>query len=165
MNHDTPTINLVGYVSAFMASLSLFSLVDATHQAGSSVVAAATSAYLLPLLAIVSMLFLALAIIAWSRFVLPGGRRWNSAKVEENILFLGLGVACLFGVLAAVSYLLATIAPESFQSLAHWLTRSWAVIFAACFALLAYQGRPERRGGFMALAAVFVTLAIFGIFF
>ena len=46
-----------------------------------------------------------------------------------------------------------------------WLTKSWALIYALCFGALAYYSRPARRGGFMAIAAVFLTFAIFGMLF
>lgn len=165
MNHETPTINLVGYVAGFMTALSLFSLVDAGHQPGVSAAAAVSATYLLPLLGLAALLFLVLAIIALSRSLVQGGRRWNSPRIEETLLVIGLATACLFGVLALIGFVLATIAPASFGALALWLSRSWAAIFAICFIGLAYESRPSRRGGFLAVAAAFATIAIFGLFF
>ncbi len=71
-------------------------------------------------------------------------------------------VACGMGALALAGYGLAAL---GLGNAALWLAKSWALIYAVCFGVLAYYSRPARRGGFMAIAAVFLTFAIFGMLF
>ncbi|NHF73635.1 hypothetical protein [Paracoccus xiamenensis] len=159
MGNDTARINLVGYFTTFMVTLGLLALVNSRQPAGAM---PATGTYLLPLLVIVCLLFLALTAVVLSRHVLPGGRRWNSAQTEETLLMNGMLVACGMGALALAGYGLAAF---GLTGAALWVVKSWALIYALCFAALAYYSRPARRGGFMAVAAVFLTFAIFGMLF
>ena len=159
MGTDTAKLNLIGYFTTFMVALGLLALVSARQAPGA---APATTTYLLPQLVIVCLLFLALTVIVLSRNVLSGGRRWNTAHAEENLLLYGMMVACGMGALALAGYGLAAL---GLVKAALWLTKSWALIYALCFGALAYYSRPARRGGFMAIAAVFLTFAIFGMLF
>ena len=159
MGNDTAKLNLIGYFTTFMVALGLLALVSARQAPGA---APATTTYLLPLLVIVCLLFLALTVIVLSRSVLAGGRRWNTPHAEQTLLLNGMMVACGMGALALAGYALAAL---GLTHAALWLTRGWAAIYALCFAGLAYYSRPARRGGFMAIAAVFLTFAIFGIMF
>ena len=159
MGNDTARLHLISYFTTFMATLALLGLVSARQSPGS---APATATYLLPLLVLVCLLFLALTVIVLSRNVLSGGRRWNTAHAEENLLLYGMMVACGMGALALAGYGLAAL---GLVKAALWLTKSWALIYALCFGALAYYSRPARRGGFMAIAAVFLTFAIFGMLF
>lgn len=159
MNSDTPRINLVGYFTAFMAALALLALVSARQSPGS---APATITYLMPLLVLVSLLFLALTALVLSRWILAGARRWNSARAEENLLFTGMLIGCGMGALALASYGLAAL---GLHQAALCLTKGWALIYALCFGVLSYYSRPARRGAFMAITAMFATIAIFGMLF
>ena len=159
MGNDTAKLNLIGYFTTFMVALGLLALVSARQAPGA---APATTTYLLPLLVIVCLLFLALTVIVLLRSILSGGRRWNTPKTEESLLLYGMMVACGMGALALAGYGLAAL---GLVKAALWLTKSWALIYALCFGALAYYSRPARRGGFMAIAAVFLTFAIFGMLF
>lgn len=159
MSNDTARLNLISYFTTFMVTLGLLGLVSARQMPGA---APATTTYLLPLLAITCLLFLALTVMVLSRSVLAGGRRWNTPHTEQTLLLNGMMVACGMGALALLGYVLAAL---GLTQAALWLTKSWAAIYAICFGALAYYSRPARRGGFMAIAAVFLTFAIFGILF
>ena len=159
MGNDTARLHLISYFTTFMATLALLGLVSARQSPGS---APATATYLLPLLVLVCLLFLALTVLVLSRSVLAGGRRWNTPQAEETLLLNGMMIACGMGALALAGYGLAAL---GLTHAAQALTKAWPAIYALCFAGLAYYSRPARRGGFMAIAAVFLTFAIFGIMF
>ena len=107
---------LTTYASAFMASISLFSLVDVGRVDGSGHVAAAiTQVFLLPILGLTTASFLAATIIVLSRSYLRRPHRWNSDRAEHVVLEVGLATAAYFGLLALISYVLALFAPA-------WLT-------------------------------------------
>ena len=81
MGNDTARLHLIGYFTTFMVTLALLGLVSARQSPGS---APATVTYLLPLLVLVCLLFLALTVLVLSRSVLAGGRRWNTPPGRGN---------------------------------------------------------------------------------
>ena len=156
-NPSTITI----YATAFLASLSLFGLVDAGRAGeGARVAGAITQAYLLPILWISSATFLTVTIIALSRSYLNRPHRWNSEMVEKLALEAGLAGACYFGVLAMISYFFALIAPGWLTGLAPALAR-YAAWFIAVPCLLFGAFSPKNQSGWMAAGAVFVTIGLF----
>lgn len=95
---DTRSLTLTLYAIAFMTAISLFGLVDAVS-AGRDATAAisVTRAFLLPILGISAGCFLVVTLITLTRTHLRGNYRWNTPKVERQVLDLGIGAACYFG--------------------------------------------------------------------
>lgn len=156
---SNPT-TLTAYATAFMASISLFGLVDAGQAGmGGTVAAAITQAYLLPILGIASATFLAVTIIALARGHL-GPHPWTREKTERAVLELGIAAACWFGLLALLSYVLALMAPGWISGVGPALARHWPWFLAApclAFAILGRGNKPAWLAG----AALFVTLGLF----
>lgn len=157
---------LTTYATAFLASLSLFGLVDATSAPqsaaleGASVATAITRVYLLPILGLASACFLGLTIMTLSRGHLRRPHVWNSEKAERRVLELGLAVICYFGVLALISYVFALIAPAWAGGVAVALSRHWPWLLALpCLALGALTHR--NKPGWLTAGAVFVTMGLF----
>ncbi|UXU76021.1 MULTISPECIES: hypothetical protein [unclassified Paracoccus (in: a-proteobacteria)] len=156
---SNPT-TLTAYATAFLASISLFGLVDAGRLRQDAAVASAiTQAYLLPVLWISAATFLALMIISLSRSYLTRPQRWNSEAAERRVLEIGLAVACYFGLLAMLSYLLALMAPGWISGAAPALARHAPWFLAApCLVLGALA--PRHKPAWLAAGAVFVTLGL-----
>lgn len=152
---------LTAYASAFMASISLFGLVDAGRvNEGATVASAITQAYLLPVLGLTTATFLAVTVIALSRSYLPHPQRWNDELTERRVLELGLAGACYFGFLALLGYVFALMAPGWATGVAPAMARHWAWFLALpclAFGLFAARNKPA----WLAAGAVFVTVGIF----
>ncbi|MFC3570929.1 hypothetical protein [Paracoccus simplex] len=157
---SNPT-TLTAYATAFMASISLFGLVDAGRVTeGAPVASAITQAYLLPVLGIAAATFLAVTVMTLSRGYLTRPHRWNDERTERAVLEVGLAAACYFGVLALLGYVLALMAPGWISGAAPGLARHWPWFLAApClgFGILGHRHKPV----WLAAAAVFVTLGLF----
>lgn len=150
---------LTTYATAFLASISLFGLVDA-GQVAEGIATSITRAYLLPVLGIATATFLALTVLVLSRGFLARPHAWNSERVENRVLSLGLAATCYFGMLALLSYLLALIAPVWAGSLAIGLTRHWPWLLALpCLAIGASTQR--NKPAWLVVGAVFVTMGLF----
>lgn len=158
MSHPT---TLTAYASAFMASISLFGLVDAVQAGkGASAAAAITQIYLLPVLGIAAVTFLAVTTIALSRSHMARPQRWNDERTERAVLEVGLAAACYFGLLALVSYFLVLLAPGWATGAGAAMARHWPWFLAApClgFAVLGSRHKPAWLAGM----AVLVTLGLF----
>ncbi len=152
---------LTTYATAFLASISLFGLVDA-GQAGKGATAASaiTQAYLLPVLGIAAATFLAVTIITLSRGYLTRPHPWNDERTERAVLEIGLAATCYFGLLALLSYVLALMAPGWVTGAGPALARHWPWFLAAPCLGFAVLG-PRHKPGWLAAMAVFVTLGLF----
>lgn len=158
---STPTT----YATAFLASISLFGLVDAARVTGELTVAApaataVTRAFLLPVLGIASVTFLALTIITLSRQWLRRPQGWNSDRTESRVLVLGLTTTAYFGVLALLGYVFTLIAPGWAGGLAGAMTRHWPWLLALpCLIIGATTHR--NKPAWLVAGAVFVTMGLF----
>ena len=152
---------LTTYATAFLASLSLFGLVDAGRVTeGAPVASAITQSFLLPILGIASAVFLGLTIIVLSRSVLPRPHAWNSDRTERAVLEVGLAATCYFGVLAMLSYFFALMAPGWVTGLAPAMARCWPWFLALpCLAFGAFG--PKHKPAWLVAGAVFVTIGLF----
>src|SRR5690606_35799890 len=152
---------LTTYATAFMASISLFGLVDAAQvNSGAAVAPAITRAYLLPVLGIASATFLAATIITLSRSYLARPQIWNDEKTERRVLEVGLAATCYFGLLALISFLLAVLAPDWATGIAVGLARHWPWLLALpCLALGAFAAR--NKPAWLVAGAIFVTIGLF----
>lgn len=157
---SNPT-TLTAYATAFLASISLFGLVDAGRVGdGAHVASAITQAYLLPVLGIAAATFLALTIITLSRGHLDRPHRWNNEATERAVLELGLAATCYFGLLALVGYFLALLAPGWISHAAPGLARHWPWFLAVPCLALGILGQ-SRKPAWLGAAAVFVTVGLF----
>ncbi|MDQ7775217.1 MAG: hypothetical protein Q4615_04510 [Paracoccus aminovorans] len=151
---------LTTYATAFLASISLFGLVDAGQQdRGATVAAAITQAYLLPVLGIAAATFLAVTVIALARDHLAP-QPWNRETTERAVLALGIAAACWFGLLALLGYGLALLAPGWLGFAAPALARHWPWFLAVpCLGIGMIGGR--NKPAWLSGAALFVTLGLF----
>ncbi|MTH62757.1 hypothetical protein [Paracoccus shanxieyensis] len=146
------------YAMAFLASISLFGMVDANHGA-SGIAAAVTQAYLLPVLGIAAAMFLALTVMLLARAHLRP-QSWTSEAAERRLRDIGLAAICYFGLLALLGYVCGLIAPDWFGGVASTLTRFWPWLLALpCLALGAQASR--NKPGWLTAGAVFVTMGFF----
>ncbi len=158
---DTRSLTLTLYAIAFMTAISLFGLVDAVS-AGRDATAAisVTRAFLLPILGISAGCFLVVTLITLTRTHLRGNYRWNTPKVERQVLDLGIGAACYFGVLALISYVLALIAPAQTAGAAAAMAHHWPWFLAVpCLGIgaAARQNKPV----WLVAVAIFATIGLF----
>lgn len=152
---------LTTYASAFMASISLFGLVDAGRASDPGLVASAiTQAFLLPILGLTTASFLAATVIVLSRSYLRSPHHWNSELSERMVLEVGLAAAAYFGVLALISYVLALMAPAWITGVAPAMARHWPWFLALpCLAFGAFGHR--HKPAWLVAGAVFVTVGLF----
>lgn len=152
---------LTTYASAFMASISLFGLVDAGRASDAGLAASAiTQAFLLPILGLTTASFLGATIIVLSRSYLPRPYRWNSDNSERMVLEVGLATAAYFGFLALISYVLALMAPAWITSVAPAMARHWPWFLALpCLGFGAFG--IKHKPAFLVASAVFVTIGLF----
>lgn len=152
---------LTTYASAFMASISLFSLVDVGRVDGSGHVAAAiTQVFLLPILGLTTASFLAATIIVLSRSYLRRPHRWNSDRAEHVVLEVGLATAAYFGLLALISYVLALFAPAWLTGAGPAMARFWPWFLALPCLLFGALG-PRHKPAWLVAGALFVTVGLF----
>lgn len=156
---STQQTTLTTYATAFLASISLFGLVDA-GQVAEGVATAITRPYLLPVLGIATATFLGLTVMVLSRGWLARPQVWNSDRAESRLLHIGLAAVCYFGVLALLSYLLALLAPVWAGGLALMLTRYWPWLLALPCLVIGAASR-RNKSGWLAGGAVFVTMGLF----
>ena len=152
---------LTTYATAFLASLSLFGLVDAARvPEGAQVAGAITQSFLLPVLGIASATFLAVTIITLSRSYLPKPHRWNDPRTEPRVLEIGLAASAYFGLLALISYVLALFAPGWLTGAGPAMARYWPWFLALpCLAFGAFG--PRNKPAWLVAGAVFVTIGLF----
>lgn len=155
----SPNTTQTIYATAFLASISLFGLVDA-GQVAEGAATAITRAYLLPVLGIATATFLALTIMVLSRAHLARPHAWNGTGAETRVLNIGLAVVCYFGVLALLSYLLTLVAPQWAGGLAIGLTRHWPWLLALPCLVIGARARGQKPG-WLAAGAVLVTMGLF----
>ncbi len=152
---------LTTYASAFMASISLFGLVDAGRVTqGTPVASAITQAFLLPILGLTSAIFLGLTIIVLSRSYLVRPHAWNSDRTERMVLEVGLATVCYFGVLALLSYFFALLAPAWVAGVAPAMARHWPWFLALPCLFFGAFG-PKYKPAWLVAGAVFVTIGSF----
>lgn len=152
---------LTTYAVAFLASISLFGLVDAGRAADPALVASAiTQAFLLPVLGISSVIFLGLTIIGLSRGLLTRPHGWNSDRVERALLEIGLAAVCYFGLLAMLSYFFALMAPGWVTGVAPAMARHWPWFLALPCLLFGLFGHKHKPAWLVA-GALFVTIGLF----
>lgn len=156
---------LTTYATAFLASISLFGLVDAARvtgelTAGAPAATAVTRVYLLPVLGIAAATFLALVVMVLARQWQSRPPRWTSERAESRVLLLGLTATAYFGVLALLGYVLILIAPAWAGGLAGLMTRHWPWLLALpCLAIGASTHR--NKPGWLVAGAIFATIGLF----
>ncbi len=158
---DSQTSTLTIYATAFLASLSLFGLVDAGRvNDGAHVASAITQAFLLPILGVASVIFLGLTIMVLSRSFLSRPHACNSDRTERAVLEVGLAGVCYFGVLALLSYFFALMAPGWITGLGPAMARFWPWFLALpCLAFGAFG--KKNKPAWLVAGAVFVTIGLF----
>ena len=158
---DTKHTTLTLYAIAFMTSISLFGLVDAASvERGASAASAITRAFLLPVLGISALCFLIVTLITLTRGYLRGSYFWNGQKAERQVLELGIGTACYFGLLAAISYFLALIAPSHMEGLSAGMAAHWPWFLAVpCLAIGA--AARQNKAAWLVAGAIFATIGLF----
>ena len=158
---DTRNLTLTLYTIAFMTSISLFGLVDAVSAGrDASAAGAVTRSFLLPILGIAALCFLIVALITLTRGHLRGSYVWNTPKFERQVLELGIGAACYFGVLALISYFLALIAPAQMAGLSAAMAEHWPWFVAApCLAIGA--AARQNKPAWLVAGAIFATIGLF----
>lgn len=156
----TNTTTLTAYASAFLASMSLFGLVDAVHMQDDGATTTVSQAFLLPVLGIAAATFLAVTLMALSRGHLRRPHRWNDERTERRVLEFGLAVSCYFGLLALLGYLLALLSPGWMAGTAPAMARNWAWFLAIPCLLLGGLAR-RNKPAWLGAGAVFATLALF----
>lgn len=158
---DNKPMALTLYAIAFMTSISLFGLVDAASaQGGSTAASAITRTFLLPILGITAGCFLIVTLITLTRGHLRGSYVWNTPKFERQVLELGIGTACYFGVLAFISYFLALIAPSQMAGLSEAMAQHWPWFVAVpCLAIGA--AARQNKPAWLVAGAIFATIGLF----